>query len=315
MISRKPSAKEPFTALAFKIINDAYVGQQTFIRVYSGELPAGSYIYNPVKDKRERIGRILRIHANSREEISTICAGDIAALIGTKFTTTGDTLCSENEPMLLENIHYPETVIDLKIDPPSPKERDKLTAALYKLSLEDPSFKVHFDDETEETVISGMGELHLEIIVDRLKTEHHVDVQVGKPAVAFREAITQEAASNYKFKKQTGGKGQFAHIVMRLEPNPGLGLEFVNNIKGGNIPKEFIPAINRRLQGVNGKGTLRRLSDDGRQVRPARRQFSRRGLQRTGLQDLRPAGHQGSHPQGLAAHSGTDHEDRGQYSR
>ncbi|MBN2399285.1 MAG: elongation factor G [Candidatus Aminicenantes bacterium] len=254
VISRKPSTKEPFTALAFKIINDAYVGQQTFIRVYSGELPAGSYIYNPVKDKRERIGRILRIHADSREDIETISAGDIAALIGTKFTTTGDTLCSETEPMFLENIHYPETVIDLKIEPPSPKERDKLTAALFKLSLEDPSFKVHFDDETEETVISGMGELHLEIIVDRLKTEHHVNVQVGKPAVAFREAITQEADSNYKFKKQTGGKGQFAHIVMRLEPNPAQGLEFINHIKGGNIPKEFIPAIQKGFLASMEKG-------------------------------------------------------------
>jgi elongation factor G len=254
VISRKPSTKEPFTALAFKIINDAYVGQQTFVRVYSGELLAGSYIYNPVKDKRERISRILRIHANSREDIEAISAGDIAALIGTKFTTTGDTLCSENEPVLLENIHYPETVIDLKIEPPSAKERDKLSAALHKLSLEDPSFKVHFDDETEETVISGMGELHLEIIVDRLKTEHHVEVQVGKPAVAFREAITQEAPANYKFKKQTGGKGQFAHIVMRLEPNPGLGLEFVNNIKGGNIPKEFIPAIQKGFKASMEKG-------------------------------------------------------------
>jgi elongation factor G len=254
VISRKPSTKEPFTALAFKIINDAYVGQQTFVRVYSGELLAGSYIYNPVKDKRERISRILRIHANSREDIEAISAGDIAALIGTKFTTTGDTLCSENEPVLLENIHYPETVIDLKIEPPSAKERDKLSAALHKLSLEDPSFKVHFDDETEETVISGMGELHLEIIVDRLKTEHHVEVQVGKPAVAFREAITQEAPANYKFKKQTGGKGQFAHIVMRLEPNPGLGLEFINNIKGGNIPKEFIPAIQKGFKASMEKG-------------------------------------------------------------
>jgi elongation factor G len=254
VISRKPSAKEPFTALAFKIINDTYVGQQTFIRVYSGELLAGSYIYNPVKDKRERIGRILRIHADSREDIENISAGDIAALIGTKFTTTGDTLCSENESVLLENIHYPETVIDLKIEPPSAKERDKLSAALHKLSLEDPSFKVHFDDETEETVISGMGELHLEIIVDRLKTEHHIDVQVGKPAVAFREAITQEAMANYKFKKQTGGKGQFAHIVMRLEPNPGQGLEFLNHIKGGNIPKEFIPAIQKGFRASMEKG-------------------------------------------------------------
>ncbi len=253
-ISRKPSAKEPFAALAFKIINDAYVGQQTFIRAYSGELQAGSYIFNPVKDKRERIGRILRIHADSRDEIDSVSAGDIAALIGTKFTTTGDTLCSEKEPMLLENIHYPETVIDLKIEPPSAKERDKLSAALHKLSLEDPSFRVHFDDETEETVISGMGELHLEIIVDRLKTEHHVDVQVGKPAVAFREAITLEAGSNYKFKKQTGGKGQFAHLVMRIEPNPGQGLEFLNHIKGGNIPKEFIPAIEKGFRASMEKG-------------------------------------------------------------
>ena len=253
-ISRKPSSKEPFAALAFKIINDAFVGQQTFIRVYSGELQAGSYVYNPVKDKRERIGRILRIHADRREEVDAVRAGDIAALIGTKFTTTGDTLCSEKEPLLLENIHYPDTVIDLKIEPPSARDRDKLSAALHKLSLEDPSFKVHFDDETEETVISGMGELHLDIIVDRLKTEHKVDVKVGQPAVAFREAITREAESNYKFKKQTGGKGQFAHIEMRLEPNTGLGLEFVNHIKGGNIPKEFIPAIEKGFRASMEKG-------------------------------------------------------------
>ena len=253
-ISRKPTAKEPFTALAFKIINDAYVGQQTFIRVYSGELQAGSYIYNPVKDKRERIGRILRIHADSREEIDAVRAGDIAALIGTKYTTTGDTLCSEKEPLLLENIHYPETVIDLKIEPPSAKERDKLSAALHKLSLEDPSFKVRFDDETEETVISGMGELHLDIIVDRLKTEHKVEVKVGQPAVAFREAITQQAESNYKFKKQTGGKGQYAHIEMRIEPNSGQGLEFLNLIKGGSIPKEFIPAIEKGFRASMEKG-------------------------------------------------------------
>ncbi len=253
-ISRKPSSKEPFAALAFKIINDAFVGQQTFIRVYSGELQAGSYIYNPVKDKRERIGRILRIHADRREEIDAVRAGDIAALIGTKFTTTGDTLCSEKEPLLLENIHYPDTVIDLKIEPPSARERDKLSAALHKLSLEDPSFKVHFDDETEETVISGMGELHLDIIVDRLRTEHKVDVKVGQPAVAFREAITREGESNTKFKKQTGGKGQFAHIEMRLEPNSGLGLEFVNHIKGGNIPKEFIPAIEKGFRASMEKG-------------------------------------------------------------
>ncbi len=253
-VSRHPSAKEPFAALAFKIINDPYVGQQTFVRVYSGELPSGSYVLNPVKDKRERVGRILRIHADSREEIDAVRAGDIAALIGTKYTTTGDTLCAEKEPMLLEAIHCPETVVDLKVEPPSARERDKLSAALHKLSLEDPSFRVHFDDETEETVISGMGELHLEIIVDRLRTEHGVDVKVGQPAVAFREAITQGAESDYKFKKQTGGKGQFAHIEMRLEPNPGQGLEFLNLVKGGNIPKEFIPAIEKGFRASMEKG-------------------------------------------------------------
>ncbi len=253
-VSRHPAVKEPFAALAFKIVNDPYVGQQTFIRVYSGELLAGSYVYNPVKDKRERVGRILRIHADRREEVAAVRAGDIAALIGTKFTTTGDTLCSEKEPLLLETIHYPETVIDLKVEPPSAKERDRLSAALHKLSLEDPSFKVRFDDETEETVISGMGELHLDIIVDRLRTEHKVEVRVGQPAVAFREAITQGAESNYKFKKQTGGKGQYAHIEMRLEPNPGQGLEFLNLVKGGNIPKEFIPAIEKGFRASMEKG-------------------------------------------------------------
>ncbi|HOW45037.1 MAG TPA: elongation factor G [Candidatus Aminicenantes bacterium] len=253
-VSRHPSAKEPFAALAFKIINDPYVGQQTFIRVYSGELQSGSYVLNPVKDKRERVGRILRIHADRREEIDAVRAGDIAALIGTKYTTTGDTLCAEKEPLLLEAIHCPETVVDLKVEPPSARERDKLSAALHKLSLEDPSFRVHFDDETEETVISGMGELHLEIIVDRLRTEHGVDVKVGQPAVAFREAITQGAESDYKFKKQTGGKGQFAHIEMRIEPNPGQGLEFLNLVKGGNIPKEFIPAIEKGFRASMEKG-------------------------------------------------------------
>ncbi len=244
-LTRKPSGREPFSALAFKIINDAYVGQQTFIRVYAGELNSGSYVYNPVKDRRERVGRILRIRANEREEVERVTAGDIAALIGTRFTTTGDTLCDEQHPILLESIHCPQTVIDLKVEPPSPKERDRLSNALNRLALEDPSFRVHYDDETEETVISGMGELHLEIIVDRLRTEHKVAVQVGEPAVAFRETITREATVNHKFKKQTGGKGQFAHIEFRIEPNPGLGLEFVDHIKGGSIPREFIPAIEK----------------------------------------------------------------------
>ncbi|MBU0713245.1 elongation factor G [bacterium] len=254
VLSRKPSYKRPFSALAFKITNDAYVGQQTFIRVYSGELEVGSYVLNSTKGKKERIGRILRIHANDRQEVKILRAGDIGALIGIKYTTTGDTLCDEADPVLLENIQYPETVLDMKIEPDSKKERDRLSIALSKMALEDPSFKVHYDEETEETVISGMGELHLEVIVDRLKTEHKVDVNVGKPAVAFRESITREVEYNYKYKKQTGGKGQFAHIVFRLEPNDRNGLEFLDLVKGGNIPREYIPSVEKAFREAMNRG-------------------------------------------------------------
>ncbi len=248
ILSRKPSYKRPFSALAFKITNDAFVGQQTFARVYSGELESGSYILNSTKGKRERIGRILRIHANDRQEVKTLRAGDIGALIGVKFTTTGDTLCDDRDPILLESIKYPETVLDMKIEPETKKERDRLSLSLSKMALEDPSFKVRFDDETEETVISGMGELHLEVIVDRLKSEHKMVVNVGKPAVAFRESITREVKYNYKLKKQTGGKGQFAHIIFRLEPNEKNGLEFINLVKGGNIPREYIPSVEKAFR-------------------------------------------------------------------
>lgn len=248
ILSRKPSYKRPFSALAFKITNDAFVGQQTFVRVYSGELESGSYILNSTKGKRERIGRILRIHANNRQEVKTLRAGDIGALIGVKFTTTGDTLCDDRDPILLESIKYPETVLDMKIEPETKKDRDRLSLALSKMALEDPSFKVRFDDETEETVISGMGELHLEVIVDRLKSEHKMVVNVGKPAVAFRESITKEVKYNHKFKKQTGGKGQYAHIIFRLEPNKKNGLEFINLVKGGNIPREYIPSVEKAFR-------------------------------------------------------------------
>ena len=256
IISRKPHVSEPVTALAFKITNDAYVGQQTFVRVYAGELNSGSYIFNSTKQKRERIGRILRIHADERSEVASLRAGDIGALIGMKITTTGDTLCNEEDSILLENIHYPETVLDMKIEPITKKERDRLGMALSRLALEDPSFRVRFEEETEETIISDMGELHLEIIVDRLKTEHKVEVIVGEPAVAFRETITREAEYTHRFKKQTGGKGQFAQIAFRLEPNPGNGIEFVDHVKGGNIPREFIPAIEKGFRETVEKGLL-----------------------------------------------------------
>lgn len=255
-ISRKPSSKNPFSSLAFKIITDPFVGQQTFIRVYSGELKAGSYIYNSTKDRKERIGRILRVHASTREEVAEVKAGDIVALVGMKYTTTGDTLCDEEHPIILESIHYPETVLDLRIEPASKNEREKLSVALSKVALEDPSFRAHFDEETEETVISGMGELHLEIVVDRLKTEHKVDVIVGEPSVAFRETITGEVEHKYRYKKQTGGKGQFAEIEFRIEPNAGGGIEFVDHVRGGNIPREYIPAVEKGFRGTVEKGLL-----------------------------------------------------------
>lgn len=255
-ITRRPSTKEPFSALAFKIINDPYVGQQTFIRVYSGKLKSGSYVYNSTHNKRERVGRIMRIHAGSRQDMNEIMAGDIAALIGLKSTVTGDTLCVDDEPILLESIHYPETVLDMRIEPEDKKNRDRLVMALSKIALEDPSFTAKFDEETEETIISGMGELHLEVIVDRLKSEHKVDVRVGEPAVAFRETITTEYRHNYKYKKQTGGKGQYAHIEFWLEPNPGKGIEFVNHVTGGHIPKEYIPGVEKGFRASTEEGLL-----------------------------------------------------------
>jgi elongation factor G len=255
-VSRKHSTREPVSALAFKIINDPYVGQQTFVRVYSGEIKAGSYIMNPTKGERERIGRIMRIRAADRNEVQELRAGDIGALIGLKYTSTGDSLCSQEDPVVLGNIHYPETVLDMRIEPASRADRERLGIALNRIALEDPSCKVRFDDETEETVISGMGELHLEVIADRLKSEHKVDVSVGEPAVAFRETITREIDFDYKYKKQTGGKGQYAHVTFRLEPSDGNGIEFIDRITGGNIPREFIPAVEKGFRLTAERGLM-----------------------------------------------------------
>ena len=254
--SRHPSPKEPFSALAFKLIHDPFVGQQTFTRVFSGTLHSGMQILNSTKGKHERIGRIFRIHAKERVEISEAGPGDIVALIGLKLTKTGDTLCDNDHPLFLENIHIPPSVIELKISPAKRGEQAKLGEALNKLMNEDPSFNVRFDDETEETIISGMGELHLEIIVDRLKHEFKVDAIVGEPAVAFRETITVEKEHRYKHAKQTGGKGQFADVMMRIEPNEGKGYEFVDKVKGGNIPAEFIQSVNKGIQKTLIKGIL-----------------------------------------------------------
>jgi len=251
-----PSPKEPFSALAFKLIHDPYVGQQTFTRIFSGTLKSGMQVYNSTKRKYERIGRLLRIHAKDREEITEAGPGDIVALIGMKFTKTGDTLCGEEHQFLLESIHIPPTVIEMKISPAKRAEQAKLGEALHKLANEDPSFNVRYDDETEETVISGMGELHLEIIIDRLKHEFKVDAVVGEPAVAFRETITAEVESNYKHVKQTGGKGQYAHTVIRIEPNEGKGYEFIDKVKGGNVPAEYIQSVDKGIRKSLEKGVM-----------------------------------------------------------
>ena len=251
---RNPSENEPFSALAFKLINDPYVGQQTFIRIFSGKLTNGMSVYNTNKLKSERVGRIFRIKAKEREEINEAGAGEIVALVGMKYTKTGDTLCDEEQPILLESINIPPAVIEMKVNLDDKKNRSKLSEALAKLCNEDPSFHAHFDEETEETIIAGMGELHLEIIVDRLKEEFKVPVTVGAPSVSFRETITAPFECNYRFVKQTGGKGQFAHTVIRFEPNPGGGFEFVDITKGGVIPKEYIPSVQKGLAAAMNKG-------------------------------------------------------------
>jgi len=254
--ARHPSVRDPFSALAFKLINDPYVGQQTFIRVYSGHLKSGMPVLNSTKDKSERIGRIMKIHAKDREEVSEAGPGDIVALVGLKLTKTGDTLCDPDHPLHLESITVPATVIEMKILPSSRKDQSKLGEALHKLSNEDPSFNVRYDEETEETIIAGMGELHLEIIIDRLKHEFGVEVAVSEPSVAYRETITSEVEASYRFSKQTGGKGQFAETHFRIEPNEGNGYEFVDRIKGGAIPVEFVPAVNKGIVKTMDRGVL-----------------------------------------------------------
>jgi elongation factor G len=246
---RYPKETEPFSALAFKIMTDPFVGQLTYLRVYSGKLNSGSTVYNSTKSTRERIGRLLRMHANKREEIKEINAGDIAAVVGLKNTITGDTLCDENKPIILESLMFPEPVISIAIEPKTKADQEKLGISLNKLALEDPSFKVRYDEETGQTLISGMGELHLEIIVDRLKREFKVDANVGRPQVAYKETITTSAQAEGKFIRQTGGRGQYGHVKIKVEPRErGSGFEFVDEIKGGVIPREFIPAVEKGIK-------------------------------------------------------------------
>ncbi len=255
--SRAPNDDEPFSALAFKIMTDPFVGQLTYLRVYSGTLKTGSTVYNQTKKKREKIGRLVRMHSNKREEISEIGAGGIVAAVGLKSTTTGDTLCDENKPILLESLFFAEPVISISIEPKTKSDQERLGLSLNKISLEDPTFKVRFDDETGQTLISGMGELHLEIIVDRLRREFNVDANVGKPQVAYRETITKSSDVEAKFIRQTGGRGQYGHVKIRMEPNEaGAGVEFIDEVKGGNIPKEFIPAVEKGVLEASETGVV-----------------------------------------------------------
>jgi elongation factor G len=246
---RHSNDDEPFAGLAFKIATDPYVGTLTYIRVYSGVLKGGDSLYNPVKGKKERIGRLLQMHANTREEIKEIRAGDIGAAVGLKLTTTGDTLCDQDKIITLERMEFPEPVISVAVEPKTKADQEKMGLALSKLAQEDPSFRVHTDEESGQTIISGMGELHLEIIVDRMKREFGVEANVGSPQVAYRETIRQAVEQEGKFVRQSGGRGQYGHCWLKIEPQePGVGYEFVNEIVGGVIPKEYIPAIDKGIQ-------------------------------------------------------------------
>ncbi|MCI5893215.1 MAG: elongation factor G [Clostridiales bacterium] len=254
---RHSSDDEPFAALAFKIATDPFVGKLCFFRVYSGTLNSGSHVYNSVKDNKERIGRILQMHANHREDIETVYAGDIAAAVGLKNTTTGDTLCDENHPIILESMEFPEPVIRVAIEPKTKAGQEKMGIALAKLAEEDPTFRTYTDDETGQTIIAGMGELHLEIIVDRLLREFKVEANVGNPQVSYRETIRSAVHVDHKYARQSGGKGQYGHVVMDMEPlEPGTGYVFENKIVGGAIPKEYIPAVDAGIQGAMQTGVL-----------------------------------------------------------
>lgn len=255
-VLRHPSDDEPFSALAFKVMTDPFVGRLTFFRVYSGHLSSGSYIMNSTKETKERIGRILLMHANHRTEISDVYTGDIAAAVGLKNTTTGDTLCDEKKQVILESMEFPEPVIQLAVEPKSKADQDKMGIALQKLAEEDPTFRVHTDHETGQTVISGMGELHLDVLVDRMRREFSVECNVGKPQVAYRETIRQAADCEGKYIKQSGGRGQYGHVWIKFEPNPDKGYEFVDAIVGGVVPREYIPVTDKGLQEAMAGGVL-----------------------------------------------------------
>jgi elongation factor G len=256
LVTRKSSDAQPFAALAFKVMTDPFVGRLTFFRVYSGTLKSGSYILNANKEKKERIGRLLQMHANNREEIDEVFAGDIAAAVGLKNTTTGDTLCAEKSEIILEAMRFPEPVISVAIEPNTKADQDKMGMALGKLAEEDPTFRTFIDEETGQTIIAGMGELHLEIIVDRMKREFKVEASVGAPQVSYRETFTETADVEGKFVRQSGGSGQYGHVWIKFEPNPGKGFEYVDKVVGGVVPREYIPAVEKGLIGALPNGVL-----------------------------------------------------------
>ncbi|HJO36549.1 MAG: elongation factor G [Pseudomonadota bacterium] len=256
-LTRQPADDEPFAALAFKIATDPFVGTLTFVRVYSGVLSSGDTVYNPIKQQRERIGRILQMHANSRQEIKELRAGDIGAAVGLKSVTTGETLCASDQQIVLERMEFPEPVIAVAVEPKTKADQEKMGIALQKLAQEDPSFRVRTDEESGQTIISGMGELHLEIIVDRMRREFKVEANVGAPQVAYRETIRKTVEQEGKFVRQSGGRGQYGHVYLRLEPQePGAGYEFVNGIVGGVVPKEYIPSVDKGIQEQMGNGVV-----------------------------------------------------------
>jgi len=256
-VERASSDDEPFSALAFKIATDSFVGQLVFFRVYSGTMKTGDAVFNPVKGKKERIGRILQMHSNNREEIKEVRAGDIAAAVGLKSVTTGDTLCAVSDVVTLERMEFPEPVISQAVEPKTQSDQEKMGVALGKLSQEDPSFKVRTDEESGQTIISGMGELHLDIIIDRMKREFDVECNVGKPQVAYRESIGKTVSHETKYAKQSGGRGQYAHVFLRIEPlDRGAGFEFVDEIKGGAVPREFIPSVQKGVEQAMEGGVL-----------------------------------------------------------
>ncbi|MDH6440731.1 elongation factor G [Streptomyces sp. SAI-144] len=318
VVKRKPSDEEPLSALAFKIMSDPHLGKLTFVRIYSGRLESGTAVLNSVKGKKERIGKIYRMHANKREEIESVGAGDIVAVMGLKQTTTGETLSDDKNPVILESMDFPAPVIQVAIEPKSKGDQEKLGVAIQRLAEEDPSFQVHSDEETGQTIIGGMGELHLEVLVDRMRREFKVEANVGKPQVAYRETIRKAVERvDYTHKKQTGGTGQFAKVQIAIEPIEGgdASYEFVNKVTGGRIPKEYIPSVDAGCAGGHAVRHPRRVRDDGRPRHASRRCLSRGRLLRARLQDRRLAGLQGGRSQGQPRAARADDGRRGHHAR